>query len=177
MTNIAPSIFVPLTVDITQPILPARDRVEKLERKLAALEQRRQGVTENILFMARQEMSRIRAEGAELEALHGPDPRPAAGMSDEEVDWMMKNIATAAPEGRSMSIRELPPYPVFVPQPGQAPVRETVSAELLFVLEQAVRQLEGYDAFVGGERERLEGLREREVRRLEGIGGERMDES
>lgn len=129
MTNIAPSIFVPLEIDITQPIEPARDRAEKLQRILAAAEGRRKGVTENIIYMTEREMARIRQEGRTYEAIHGPPAGPRPSMTEKEVDDMMANIAADAPPGKSLARVNLADIEIKFPE--QMSQREAVAAELL----------------------------------------------
>jgi hypothetical protein len=174
MTNIAPSILIPLEIDITQPIEPARDRVEKLERKLAAVEARRRGVTENIIYMAEREMQRIRQEGRDVEAAQGPPKGPRPSMTEGEVDWMMANIAAPCPPGKKLNIVEYA-CPVGQPLPGTLPNREAVSTELLYTVQQANRCLDGYSAVADEERKRLLAMKEREQQRLDKIG-KRPDE-
>jgi hypothetical protein len=168
MTNIAPSIFVPLEVDITQPIEPARDRVEKLQRILAAVEARHKGVTENIIYMTEREMTRIRQEGRRFEAIHGFPSGPRPGMTEKEVDDMMANIAADAPPGGSLGRVNLADIEAKFPE--QMSNREAVAAELLFAVEQSTQNLEGYSALMEARKAELLQMQEKEQARLDNIG-------
>lgn len=168
MTNIAPSIFVPLEIDITQPVEPARDRVEKLQRMLVAVEARRNGVTENIIYMTEREMTRIRQEGRQFEAIHGPPTGPRASMTEKEVDDMMANIAADAPPGWSMGRVNLADMEAKFPE--KMSNREIVAAELLFAVEQSTQSLEGYSALMATRKAELLQMQQREQARLDNIG-------
>ncbi|RKU47367.1 hypothetical protein DL546_006266 [Coniochaeta pulveracea] len=168
MTNIAPSIFVPLEIDITQPIEPARDRAEKLQRILAAAEGRRKGVTENIIYMTEREMARIRQEGRTYEAIHGPPAGPRPSMTEKEVDDMMANIAADAPPGKSLARVNLADIEIKFPE--QMSQREAVAAELLNAVEQSTQNLEGYSALMETRKAELLQMQQREQARLDNIG-------
>lgn len=155
MSSVAPCVFVPLDYDITQPREPPRNRIEKLERMIAGIEKQRPGVLENIAYMAERERLAILQDYGEKEAmLGGPPTGPGPNLHPSEVDWMMANMAAAAPAGVDLNVRDDAHFqqivmPYSLQTQGETPtLREMAAKELLKTVDEAVRNSEGYEAEV-----------------------------
>ncbi|KUI74024.1 hypothetical protein VM1G_09286 [Cytospora mali] len=153
LTHIIPTIFVPLTENLLEPIEPAKDRVERMERMVASLDAHEKKVRDNIAWMyereARRHVAAVKRTGA-LSTPHEPTP-----MSWNEVDKHIANMA--APANPTISYH-LPPEKIAefkaydqsrtdMPLPdGLAPHVRT-SREILLMANRGVRDMESYSNF------------------------------
>jgi len=153
MKSIAPCIFVPLEIDITKPREPPRNRIEKLERLIAAMEAQRPGVLENLVHMAEHERLSIMQFGRQTEAMYGIPAGPGPSLPPEEVDWIMGNMSAPAPANRDdLNIKHeddllklLERTAAAMPPPGgEVSLREMVAKDLADTVNQAALNMRGY---------------------------------
>jgi hypothetical protein len=177
MTSIAPCIFVPLETDITKPKDPPRNRVERLERQLTAVEAQRPGVLENIVYIAERERLAILQEGREREAIAGTTQGPNPSLPPEEVDWIMDRMAAQAPRDKDLSIQDdahiqqiQAGLAAFANMPVPVTNRERVAKELVQTVQFARGNMEGYSRVVDKTVEDYGHMLERERKRLEDAG-------
>lgn len=168
LTNIVPSIFVPIDEDFTEPADLPRDRVDRLKWILKTIETQRKGVTENMVYLFEKERDRILAEAREKEATFGiPDTR--TGLPPDEVDLMISNMAAPHQPDLDYNIRDMPPRSAKEPPPGLPP-REEAAFKLLELVERALCQTEGYNQFMSQNRDFYLERLEKEKERIEGVG-------
>lgn len=156
MKSIAPCIFVPLETDITKPRDPPRNRVEKLERLIVAMEAQRRGVLENMAFMAEHERQSILQYGRQTEAWTGIPTGPDPSLPPDEVDWIMANITAPAPKDRDPSVKDeadlqqlLARTAASMPPPEAEPtLREQVAGDLAKTVTQAADNMRAYSGKV-----------------------------
>jgi hypothetical protein len=179
MKNVAPCIFVPLDTDITRPRDPPRDRIDKLERLVAAAGSQRPGVLENIAFMAEHERLSILQYGRQTEAMTGVPQGPGPSLPLEEIDWIMQNMSAPAPKDRDhLNIKNeddlkklLERTAAGMPSPvGEPSLREVVAADLVMTVNRAVTNMRGYSVEVDKRVEHLSQMLEKERRVLEEAG-------
>lgn len=169
LTHIIGTICVPLTEDLLEPIEPAKDRVERLERMVASLDATEKKVRDNIIWTyereARRHVTAVKKTGA-LSAPHQPK-----SMSWEEAEAHVANMAVPAKPNMSY---HLPPEKIAefkaydqsrpdVPLPDDLGPHERTSREVLTIANRGVRDMEGYSNYhIKGIRDRLNASLERE---------------
>lgn len=147
--SIAPCIFVPLETDITKPRDPPRNRVEKLERLIAATEAQRRGVLENIAFLAEHERRSIMQYGRQTEALTGAPTGLGTSLPPDEVDWIMANMGAPAPKDRDPNIKDDADLQQLLaravpPAEAEPTLRELVVRDLATTVTKAAENMKGY---------------------------------
>ncbi|KAH6622987.1 hypothetical protein F5144DRAFT_582060 [Chaetomium tenue] len=167
LSNIAPSIFVPLQDDLlTQE--PPRNRIERLKRILQTIDYQREGVKENLLYMFEREKTRIVREAAEIEKAQGP-PSIKPGLALSEIDDIIANMEAPAQPGRDYNVRDVPlPVPMMVPP--NASLRDKTVIQLLNVVEQGLGELEGFERHMAGIKDRYLVCLEQEMARIDDAG-------
>ncbi|OIW27416.1 hypothetical protein CONLIGDRAFT_715906 [Coniochaeta ligniaria NRRL 30616] len=177
MKSIAPCIFVPLETDITKPRDPPRNRVEKLERLIASAGAHRQGVLENIAFMAEHERRSILQYGRQQEAMAGIPQGPGPSLPPDEIDWIMDNMAAPAPKDRDLNIKDEADLQQLLlrnvsgmPPQAEPSNREQVARDLVLTVAQAAQNAKGYSGEVDRRIWNLSQLLEKEKKRLEDAG-------
>src|SRR5690349_6074420 len=141
LNNIAPSIFVPIQDDILGSE-PPRDRVERLKRILQSIDYMRSGVKENLMYMFEREKRRIVLEATEMEQAQGA-PKLKPDLSPREVDDIIANMEAPAAPGMDYDIRSIPATAPNVPP--NASLRDRTVMELLAVVENGLKDIQGYD--------------------------------
>ncbi|KAL2136708.1 hypothetical protein VTI74DRAFT_2119 [Chaetomium olivicolor] len=168
LTNIAPSIFVPLQEDILNSAIP-RDRVERLKRILETIDYQKQGVKENLMYMFEREKWRIMQQAAEVEMAQGP-PRIRPGLPPDEVDEIIANMEAPAKPDKNYNIRDMPPLDISRLIPPNASLRDKTLLELLVMVERGVQDLQGFEAHIAGIKGYYLSCLEWELERLENAG-------
>jgi hypothetical protein len=168
LSNIAPSVFVPLREDILNTDLP-RDRVERLKRILSTIDYQREGVKENLLYMFEREKRRIMQEAAEMEQAQGP-PLIRPALHPSEVDTIIANMEAPAAPGMDYNIRNMPPVEVGERLSPNLSIRDKAVMDLLTVVERAVLDLQSFGNYMAGIKEYYLGCLERELARIEDVG-------
>ncbi|KAG7285111.1 hypothetical protein NEMBOFW57_009731 [Staphylotrichum longicolle] len=141
LSNIAPSIFVPIQDDFLGSE-PPRDRVERLKRILQSIDYMRSGVKENLMYMFEREKRRIVLEATEMEQAQGT-PKLKPDLSPREVDDIIANMEAPAAPGMDYDIRTIPATTPTVPP--NASLRDRTVIELLAVVENGLKDIQGYD--------------------------------
>lgn len=173
LTHVIPTIFVPLKEDLLEPIKPAKNRVEHLQRMKASLDDNEMKVRDNINWIYEREARRHVTEARESGALS--QPRQMAPLTWEEADRHLANIA-AAPANPNVSYH-LPPEKIaefrrydqqnagqLPPDDGVSP-HERLAREVLAIAHRGVRDMEEYSAcHIKGIRDQLDRSIEREKR-------------
>ncbi|KAJ4307023.1 hypothetical protein N0V88_000398 [Collariella sp. IMI 366227] len=168
LTNIAPSIFVPLRDDLLNTDLP-QDRVERLKRILETIDYQKQGVKANLIYMFEREKRRTMQHAAELEAQQGPSQmRPS--LPPDEADEIIANMEAPARPDLNYNIRDMPQLDVSRPIPPAMPLRERTLMELLVMVERGFEELQGYEAHIVGIKQHYLERLERELASLEDAG-------
>ncbi len=168
LTNIAPSIFVPLQDDILGSELP-RDRVGRLKRILESLDYQREGVKGNLLYMFEREKKRIIIEATEMEQAQGP-PSIQPGLPLREVDDIIANMEAPAEHGMDYNIRNMAEFDPNVEAPPNASLRDRTAIDLLKVVEKGLEQLQAFEAYMSKIKVDYLGRLERETSRIEEAG-------
>ncbi|KAK3902961.1 hypothetical protein C8A05DRAFT_15051 [Staphylotrichum tortipilum] len=172
LVNIAPSIFVPLQDDILTAE-PPRDRIQRLEHILKAIDYQRQGVKDNLLYMFAREKTRIVQHAAEQERAQGPAKINTA-LAPAEADAVIANMEAPAAPGMDYNIRDMP-LPPRTPIARDTSLRDRTVAELLNVVELGLAELQGFeDHMVGIKADYLDRL-EKEMATIENVG-KRLEE-
>jgi hypothetical protein len=159
LNNIAPSIFVPLKDDLLGSEPPG-DRVERLRRILKTIDYMRSGVKENLLYMFEREKRRIILEAAEIEQAQGA-PKLKPDLSPGEVDNIIANMEAPALPGMDYDIRSTPDFTYEIPP--NASLRDRTVMELLIVVENGLKDIQGYDVHMAAVKNEYLSRLEREV--------------
>ncbi len=173
LQNIALGIFVPLQDDdLRQNSEPARDRVERLKRKLRSIDYQRAGVKENLMYMFEREKQRIILEAQEREADMYPDglPPKGPGLHPREADLAIANMETPATPGTDYNVRNVLAIDVNRPLPPNLSVRERVIEDLVNLVENGATQLNGYEQHIKGIKDYYLGCLEREMAKMDLVG-------
>ncbi|KAK4461177.1 hypothetical protein QBC42DRAFT_227917 [Cladorrhinum samala] len=171
LRNLAPSIFVPLNVDITQPEEDT-DRLGRLRRILESIDYHHGGMKENLMYMFEREKRRMTVEASERElALNQQGIKP--GLPRPEEDMIVRNMEAPATPGKNYNLNEdqIGSYHIRPIPPG-APIsiRDRTVVELLMVVERSLIDLESLDGFMGRIRERYLKHLERELETIAQVG-------
>lgn len=171
LTHIIPTIFVPLTEDLLQPIEPAKDTVERMERMMASLEATEKEVRNNISWThereARRHVAAVKRTGA-LSSRHEPSL-----MSWKEAETHVANMS--APANPSM-VYHLPPAKIAEFKaydqssadkslPRTLSPQERISQEVLMIANRGVRDMKAYsNIHIKSIRDRINASLEKEER-------------
>jgi hypothetical protein len=167
LSNIAPSIFVPLQDDFLA-IEPPRDRIERLKRILQTIDYQKEGVKENLLYMFEREKKRIVLEAAEIEKAQGlPSIKP--GLAPNEIDDIIANMEAPALPGRDYNVRDIP-RPGSMMLPPNASLRDKTVMQLLIMAEHGLGELEGFEKHMTGIKDRYLVCLEQEIARIDDAG-------
>ncbi|KAF3765867.1 hypothetical protein M406DRAFT_351196 [Cryphonectria parasitica EP155] len=146
-THTVPAIFVPLKDDLLQPMRPAENRIEYLQRMRDNLDTNEKAVRENLAFMFEREARRRIA--AAKKRLEGPlsVPHEPQEIGWDEAEKLFANVeAPANPHLHyHLSPEKLAEYsnaPVRVP--AGLPPHERTARELLDVAHHGAKQMEAY---------------------------------
>jgi hypothetical protein len=167
LSNIAPSIFVPLQDDFLA-IEPPRDRIERLKRILQTIDYQKEGVKENLLYMFEREKKRIVLEAAEIEKAQGlPSIKP--GLAPNEIDDIIANMEAPTLPGRDYNVRDIP-RPGSMMLPPNASLRDKTVMQLLIMAEHGLGELEGFEKHMTGIKDRYLVCLEQEIARIDDAG-------
>jgi hypothetical protein len=169
LTDISASIFVPLQDDDIANFEAPRDRVERLKRILKTVDYHREGVKENLLYMFEREKRRIVQQAAEIEKAQGP-PKAMPGLSPNEVDEVIANMAAPAKPNMDYDIRNMLKVNVDTVLPPNATIRDKTVMDLLIMVEKGLVELEGFEKYMDGIKGDYLARLEREVARIEDAG-------
>jgi hypothetical protein len=171
LTHVIPTIFVPLTDDLLEPIEPARDRVERMQRMKASLDANEAMVRDNINWIYEREARRHMTEAQKAGALSQPlQPAP---LTWEEADRHLANIAAPANPGvpHHLPAEKILEFQRYDHQTaGQLPPddlspHERLAREVLAIAQRGVRDMEEYSlCHIKAIRDQLENSIEREER-------------
>ncbi|ROW06409.1 hypothetical protein VMCG_04405 [Cytospora schulzeri] len=171
LTHIIPTIFVPLTEDLLQPIEPAKDRVERMERMVASLDASEKKVRNNIAWTYEREARRHVAAMKKTGAF--ASPHEPTLMSWEEAEAHVANMSV--PANPSITYH-LPPEKIAefkaydqsradMSLPDNSAPYERISQEVLIIGNRGVTDMEAYsNIHVKGIRDRLNASLEKEKR-------------
>jgi hypothetical protein len=168
LTNIAPSIFVPLQDDILTTELP-RNRVELLQAILRSIDYQREGVKENLLCMFEREKQRIMQEAAEKEQAAGP-PKMRPGLPPSEVDAFIANMEALPEPGVDYNVKEWPANRRLDNIPLDISPRDRAVMELLKVVERGVEELGNFEKYMEGIRQHYVDTLTKEVAYIDEAG-------
>lgn len=168
LSNIAPSIFVPLQDDIFESELP-RDRVERVKTILKSIDYQREGVRENLLYMFEREKTRIMLQAAEMEQAQGP-PKTRPGLAPGEVDNIIANMEAPAQPNIDFNIRDMAPLDPNMPIPPDASLRDRTVLQLLGMVEHGLHELQSFEKYMEGIKDRYLTCLEQELARIEDAG-------
>lgn len=165
LSNIAPSIFVPLQDDMFESELP-RDRVERLKMILKSIDYQREGVKENLLYMFEREKKRVMLQAAEIEQAQGP-PKIRPGLAPSEVDNIIANMEAPPQHGIDYNIRDMPALNPNTPIPPNASLRDRTMMQLLGMVENGLHELQSFETYMAGIKDRYLASLEQELARIE----------
>lgn len=171
LRNLAPSIFVPLNVDITRPEEDT-DRLGRLKRILESIDYHHQGMKENLMYMFEREKRRMTMEASERElALNQQDWKP--GLPRPEEDMIVRNMEAPATPGKNYNLtkEQIGSYHIRPIPPG-APIsiRDRTVVELLMVVERSLIDLESLDNFMGRIKDKYLKHLEKELETIAQVG-------
>ncbi|KAK2607508.1 hypothetical protein N8I77_006174 [Diaporthe amygdali] len=171
LTHVIPTIFVPLKDDLLEPIEPAKDRVERMERMKASLDANELKVRDNINWIYEREARRHIMEAQKTGAFS--QPRQTTPLTWEEADRHLANMAVQANPTASY---HLPPEKLAEfqnydranagqPPPDSMCPHERTAREVLAIAQRGVRDMESYSMnHIKGIRDQLNKSIEKEKR-------------
>lgn len=142
LTSIVPSIFIPLEDDLLDPFEPPKDRIERLQRILANIDMHERKVIDNVMWMVEREKRRIMMEAKrEEDSTHPPEAQ--LGIEPGETNLLIQNMRAAPEPSVDYNVVEaqLPRHDVVPPNISH---RENTTRQLLHVVEEANRNIQGY---------------------------------
>lgn len=146
LTALLPAIFVPLERDFLQPIAPAKDRIELLQRMQKSLDANEKAVRGNLVWMLEREARRRFNAATKNKSLAEPhEPRTITWAEGEE---LLASMAAPASPNRTylLSSAELESTKMMPVDTGldQLPPHERAAREVLVVVHQGSVDIEGY---------------------------------
>jgi len=151
LTSLAPSIFIPITTDLTDPFDEPLSEVARFRRALENVEIHSAAVKANILHMFDREIIRTRREAKEAEkATWGtPNADENVGLSKDEFERLARKVEANA-EHTSYQITGDIPTPYFreSAEDSSLSLRERYAKMVLDWVENAICQIEGYTSHV-----------------------------
>lgn len=171
LTHIIPTIFVPLTENLLEPIEPAKDRVERLERMVVSLDAHEKNVRSNIAWTYEREARRHVGEVKRSGVLSSPhEPKL---MSWEEAEAHVANMSVPANPSMTyhLSPEKIAEFKAYdqsradLSLPDHLGPHERTSQEVLVIANRGVRDMEAYsNIHIKGIRDRLNASLEKEKR-------------
>lgn len=163
------AIFVPLKQDLLKPIEPSRDRVGRLQRMQASLDDNEKAVRDNLAWMCEREARRCLAQARRTRPL--AEPREPRQIGWDEGEKMLANMTAKASPSQPGHI---PPEtlvqfgaPIAPGVPDHLTPHERTVREVLVVATNGSFQIERYsEGHIKPIRERLNASLEREKRRV-----------
>lgn len=166
-----PATFIPFNEDIANlPVVP-RDRVERLKRILASIDNQRVGVKENIIWLIEREKERMIMEATEKEEeFHLQNAKHEIHPS--ELNEILRNMAVPAQKDPKIdyTLKDAPPLNTVRPLPATLSPRDQAINQLLNLAETGTRELRGYDDHIATVRSFYEGCLKKEINRIEEVG-------
>ena len=142
LTSIVPSIFIPLEDGLLDPFEPPKDRIERLQRILANIDTHERKVINNAMWMVEREKRRIMMEAKrEEDSTHPPEAQ--LEIDPDETDFLIQNMRTAPEPGVDYNVVDIP-LPRHDVVPPNISHRENTTRQLLLVIEEATRNIQGY---------------------------------
>jgi hypothetical protein len=150
LTSIAPSIFVPITHDLTAPFDKPASEAERLRRILQNVDTQSAAVKANILNIFDQEIIRTRRDAKEAEkGIWNTSSTEDLGLSKEQFESLARNVEARPEPGQSYRVSDIPrPNFVETEQDRHLSLREWFVKRVMDWVEAAVVQVEGYSAHV-----------------------------
>lgn len=146
LSRLLPAVFVSLEQDFLQPIEPAKDRAESLQRTQTSLDANEKAVRNNLVWMMEREARRRVNEASKTGALAEPHvPQP---ISWEEGDKLLNSLETPANPNQSYHLssdvlKEFQNYGLGVGPEHMTP-HERAARDLLFVVRKGAHDIEDY---------------------------------
>jgi hypothetical protein len=168
LTNLGPSVFVPLRDDILNTELP-QDPVGRIKWMLNNIDYQRQGIRENLLYMFDREKQRAIRQAIEIEQAQGP-PKIKPGLPLREVDEMIANMEAPAAPGMNYNIQNMPVLQPVPPLPPNTPHRDRTVWELLLMVEKGLSELQGFERYMTCIKQEYLASLERELAKIEDPG-------
>lgn len=146
LSTLLPAIFVPLDQDFLEPIEPAKDRIELLQRMQVSLDANEQAVRANLVWMMERE-ARRRLNQASRNGFLDMASEPKA-ITWDEGDKLLANMAAPADPKQtyhlpSTMLEGFKMYPVNTGLEHLSP-REWVTRDMLTVVHNGSNDIEGY---------------------------------
>lgn len=143
---VAPSIFVPLTTDLTAPLeTKPKNNIQRIEQTMRNVDEHTAKVKANLVQIMAQEKRALMTEAKELERANPGSMHVPVGISGEELDVVAR--ALEAPAAPGMDYNTGPsPEPDFDSQGPSQSLREVYSRRVQALVQQAVQQVEAYGA-------------------------------
>ncbi|KAK0741714.1 hypothetical protein B0T21DRAFT_399688 [Apiosordaria backusii] len=156
LRNLAGSMFVPLTIDLTKAT-PPQGRMQRLEHILETIEFHRQGSRENLLYMFDREKQRMINEAQELEKTLNEDYH--LGLTLEEENHILASMDAPADPNKDYNVKTeaMPPLLQAIrPEPADKalPIREKTVRDLMFLIENSIGELDRFEAVMKGIKEK-----------------------
>ncbi|KAK4237644.1 hypothetical protein C8A03DRAFT_34395 [Achaetomium macrosporum] len=168
LTNLAPSIFVPLRDDILNTELP-QGPVERIKWILKTINYQREGVRENLLYLFEREKQRVVQQAIEIEQAQG-QPKIKPGLPPSEVDEVIANMEAPAAPGMNYNVQSMPALQPGTSIPPNASLRDRTMLELLMMVEKGLSELQGFEGYMANIKQQYLNRLEQEVARFEGSG-------
>ncbi|KAK0705107.1 hypothetical protein B0H67DRAFT_604038 [Lasiosphaeris hirsuta] len=169
LTNVAPSIFVPLRNSDWEDAAVPRDRVERLRRILESIDYQREGVKENLMYMFEREKERVILVATENLESEG-QPRINPGLDPREADWIIQNMEAPAESSYDYNIKDMPSINTRRPLPDTLSVRDRALDDILNVMEAGILNLTGYGTHIADIKKYYLDCLEKELGRVEAAG-------
>ncbi|KAK3343884.1 hypothetical protein B0T25DRAFT_555495 [Lasiosphaeria hispida] len=169
LTNVVPSIFVPLRDSDWEDTAIPRDRVERLRRILESIDYQREGVKENLMYMFEREKQRVILVATEQLEREG-QARVNPGLDPREADLIIQNMEAPPEPGYDYNIKDMPPINTRRPLPDTLSVRDRAVNDILNVMEAGILNLTGYGNHMADIKKYYLDCLEKELARVEAAG-------
>lgn len=142
----APSIFVPLTTDLTAPLEnKPNNNIQRIEQTMRNVDEHTAKVKANLVQIMAQEKRALMTEAKEFERANPGSMKVPVGITGEELDLVARALEAPAVPGRDYNTGASPEPDFDSFGPPQS-MREECSRRVQALVEQAVLQVEAYGA-------------------------------
>ena len=143
---VAPSLFVPLTTDLTAPLEnKPKNNIQRIEQTIRNVDEHTAKVKANLVQIMAQEKRALMSEAKELERANPGSRHVPVGITGEELDLVARALEAPAVPGRDYNTGASPEPDFDSFGPPQS-TREECSRRVQALVEQAVLQVEAYGA-------------------------------
>lgn len=143
---VAPSLFVPLTTDLTAPLEnKPKNNIQRIEQTMHNVDDHTAKVKANLVQIMAQEKRALMADAKELERANPGSRYVPVGITGEELDLVARALEAPAAPGRDYNTGAAPESDFDSYGPPES-LREEYSRRVQALVEQAVQQVEAYGA-------------------------------